>query len=85
MREMFKEGDTLVLEVSSCQQGSINLQIRTEEFGLTQPGVIVRVRPNLVQKMRSHFSQILGVDCIFGMNGSILLMFGDQMGNLAKV
>ncbi len=85
MREMFKEGDNLVLEVSSCQQGSINLQIRTEEFGNVRPGVLVHVRSGLVQKMRSHFVQVNGLDCVFGMNGVVWIGFGEDLKELSKV
>lgn len=74
MREYFNHNDLLSAEVQSkSQEGkAINLQTRSSKFGKLKNGMLVKVSPNLVARMRQHFCKLNNeVDIIFARNGWI--------------
>ena len=75
MRAVYEEGDVLSAEVHSVfADGSLSLHARSAKYGRLGNGVLVRVPPALVKRLRQHFTQLeCGVDAIFGMNGWIFI------------
>ncbi|PWY97995.1 hypothetical protein BCV70DRAFT_202173 [Testicularia cyperi] len=83
MRNFFQENDLLVAEVQMLfQDNSSSLHTRSLRYGKLKNGVLVKVSPNLIQRLKSHFVHLgthdkpdmtakLDLDLIIGLNGYI--------------
>lgn len=78
MRSFFAEHDLLVAEVQMLyQDNSSALHTRSLRYGKLKNGALVRVSPNLIQRLKSHFVHLhsdqagIDLDLIIGLNGYI--------------
>jgi exosome complex component RRP4 len=75
MRALLAEGDLVSAEVYSVQaDGGLQLHARSAKYGRLANGVLVRVPPSLVRRLKQHVVTLpCGVDAILGLNGFIWL------------
>lgn len=77
MKKFFEENDLLSGEILSVHSdGGATLQTRNLKYGKLKDGVMVKVRSNLIQKMRLHFVDFVNdIKCILGKNGVIWVYY----------
>ncbi|EGG06219.1 uncharacterized protein MELLADRAFT_27578, partial [Melampsora larici-populina 98AG31] len=73
MRFFFQEGDLLVAEVQAFfGDGAMSLHTRSLKYGKLRNGLLVKVPPQLIHRLKSHFHTLsCGLDLIIGINGWI--------------
>ncbi|KAJ9171916.1 hypothetical protein P3X46_015215 [Hevea brasiliensis] len=74
MRNVFEENDVICAEVRNFQNdGSLQLQARSQKYGKLEKGQLLTVPPYLVKRQKQHFHHLVqyGVDLILGCNGFI--------------
>lgn len=86
MRSVFREGDLVSAEVQAIQgDRGVALHTRSAKYGKLGGGQLVCVPPYLVKRQKQHFHSLteIGVDIIFGLNGSIWVAPEGQRGTEA--
>ncbi|WCJ21477.1 hypothetical protein M5689_003626 [Euphorbia peplus] len=74
MRNVFEENDVICAEVRNFQNdGSLQLQARSQKYGKLEKGQLLTVPPYLVKRQKLHFHHLVeyDVDLIIGCNGFI--------------
>ncbi|KDP21515.1 hypothetical protein JCGZ_21986 [Jatropha curcas] len=74
MRNVFEENDVICAEVRNFQNdGSLQLQARSQKYGKLEKGQLLTVPPYLVKRQKQHFHHLVqyDVDLILGCNGFI--------------
>lgn len=73
MRKYLSEGDLISAEVQSIfSDGSLSLHTRSLKYGKLSQGVLVKVFPSLVKRMKTHFHRLVcGASIILANNGNI--------------
>ena len=73
MRHFYVEHDLVSAEVQAFfQDGSMSLHTRSLMYGKLEGGMLVKVMPTLIKRLKQHFHTFsFGVHAIFGMNGFI--------------
>ncbi|EEF37642.1 exosome complex component RRP4 homolog [Ricinus communis] len=74
MRNVFEENDVVCAEVRNFQNdGSLQLQARSQKYGKLEKGQLLTVSPYLVKRQKQHFHHLVqyDVDLILGCNGFI--------------
>ena len=73
MRQFFVEHDLVSAEVQAFfQDGSMSLHTRSLMYGKLHNGVLVRITPTLMKRLKQHFHAFdFGIHVIFGMNGFV--------------
>ncbi|GJP44299.1 hypothetical protein CLOM_g3671 [Closterium sp. NIES-68] len=72
MRNIYVEGDLVTAEVQSVfHDGSVVLHTRSDKYGKLSGGLLVRVPPYLVRRLKQHFHMLSpsGPLIVFGCNG----------------
>jgi exosome complex component RRP4 len=74
MRSIFVEDDVVCAEVRNFHNdGSLQLQARSQKYGKLEKGQLLTVPPYLVKRSKQHFHHLeqYGIDLIMGCNGFI--------------
>ncbi|KAJ0027936.1 hypothetical protein Pint_36007 [Pistacia integerrima] len=74
MRSIFTENDLVCAEVRSSQNdGSLQLQARSQKYGKLEKGQLLMIDPYLVKRRKQHFHHLeqYGIDLILGCNGFV--------------